>query len=130
MNLVILSTLPAVFSNEKCEGRVFWQDLGLNKASLERQKQFEAEIKSLQEQMRIDKHRSDLKEQVAMLRKEVDEEKAGRCEWTLRKAEIDSQLAKLRGGTLAGVQINGRRPVERPLGNDPGISGASISPAC
>jgi hypothetical protein len=29
MNLVILSALPAVFSNEKCEGRAFWQNLGL-----------------------------------------------------------------------------------------------------
>ncbi|KAJ7894026.1 hypothetical protein B0H13DRAFT_2276534 [Mycena leptocephala] len=93
------------------------RDAGLedNKASLERQKQFEAEIKSLQEEMKIDRHRSDLKEKVIMLRREIDEEKAGRREWALRRAEIDSELAKLRGGPLAGVRINGRRPAERPL---------------
>ncbi|KAJ7860307.1 hypothetical protein B0H13DRAFT_2355700 [Mycena leptocephala] len=52
-----------------------------------------------------------------MLHREIDEEKAGRWEWVLRRAEIDSELAKLRGGPLAGVRINGRRPAERPLDN-------------
>ncbi|KAJ7834423.1 hypothetical protein B0H13DRAFT_1914089 [Mycena leptocephala] len=86
-------------------------------ASLDRQKQLEAEIKLLQEEMKIERHRSDLREKVTMLRREIDEEKAGRREWVLRRAEIDSELAKLRGGPLAGVRINGRRPAERPLDN-------------
>ncbi|KAJ7920593.1 hypothetical protein B0H13DRAFT_2421891 [Mycena leptocephala] len=60
-------------------------------------------IKLLQEEMKIDRHRSDLRE------------KAGRREWVLRRAEIDSELAKLRGEPLAGLRINGRRPAERPL---------------
>ncbi|KAF7371862.1 hypothetical protein MVEN_00043200 [Mycena venus] len=89
-----------------------------NKASIERQKGFEADIKSLQELMGLDKHRSDLKEQVLVLRREIEEEKAGRREWVLRKAEINSQLTKLRAGPLAGARINGRRPAERPGGND------------
>jgi hypothetical protein len=106
------------------------RDAGLedNKASLERQKQFEAEIKSLQEEMKIDRPRSDLKEKVIMLRREIDEEKAGRREWALRRAEIDSELAKLRGGPLAGVRINGRRPAERPL--DDGKSRVELKAAC
>jgi hypothetical protein len=73
-------------------GAGIWPLSGMeeNKASLKQQKQFEAEIKSLHEQMRIDKPCSDFKEQAAMLHKEIDEEKAGQHEWTLHKAEIDS----------------------------------------
>ncbi|KAJ6577137.1 hypothetical protein B0H10DRAFT_1963226 [Mycena sp. CBHHK59/15] len=98
------------------------------KASLARQKQFEGEIKSLQEQMKIDKHRSDLKEQVAMLRKEIDEEKAGRREWTLRKAEIDSQLAKLREGALADVQINAQTVTSQSsIGIDKQVTDRSLN---
>ncbi|KAJ7912629.1 hypothetical protein B0H13DRAFT_1874611 [Mycena leptocephala] len=99
-----------------------------NKASLDRQKQLEAEIKLLQEEMKIERHRSDLREKVTMLRREIDEEKAGRREWVLRRAEIDSELAKLRGGPLAGVRINGRRPAERPLDN--GTSDVELKTAC
>ncbi len=99
-----------------------------NKASLNRQEQLEAEIKLLQEEMKIDRHRSDLREKVTMLRREIDEEKAGRREWVLCRAEIDSELAKLRGGPLAGVRINGRRPAERPLDNS--TSDVELKTAC
>ncbi|KAJ7909899.1 hypothetical protein B0H13DRAFT_1877215 [Mycena leptocephala] len=95
---------------------------------LDRQKRLEAEIKLLQEEMKIDRHRSDLREKVTMLRRKIDEEKAGRREWVLRRAEIDSELAKLRGGPLAGVRINGRRLAERPLDN--GTSDVELKAAC
>ncbi|KAK7029764.1 hypothetical protein R3P38DRAFT_2361050, partial [Favolaschia claudopus] len=44
-------------------------------ASLERQKELEVQIKSLQEQMKIDKHHSDFKELIVELCREIDEEK-------------------------------------------------------
>ncbi|KAF8198890.1 hypothetical protein K438DRAFT_1759531 [Mycena galopus ATCC 62051] len=65
--------------------------------------------------MKIDRHHSDLQGQVNLLRRDIDEEKAGRREWVLRRAEIDSQLEQLRKGPLAGIHINGRRPTDRSL---------------
>ncbi|KAF8190969.1 hypothetical protein K438DRAFT_1762896 [Mycena galopus ATCC 62051] len=52
---------------------------------------------------------------VSLLQREINEEKAGRREWVLRHAEIDSQLEQLRKGPLAGIHINGRHPTDRPL---------------
>lgn len=99
------------------------RDAGIeeNKESVQLQKLFEAEIKSLQHQMMIDKHRSDLKEAVNSLRTEIEEEKAARRDWALHRTEIDSQLSELRKGPLAGVRINGRRPTERPLEDEPDL---------
>ncbi|KAJ7733647.1 hypothetical protein B0H16DRAFT_1892739 [Mycena metata] len=87
-----------------------------NKHSLERQKILEGQIKSLQEEVKIDKRRTDLKDQINGLRRDVEEEKSGRREWTVRRTEIDNQLDALRSGPLAGTRINGRRPTERPVG--------------
>ncbi|KAJ7799505.1 hypothetical protein B0H14DRAFT_3787817, partial [Mycena olivaceomarginata] len=81
-----------------------------NKASLQREKIFQSEIKSLQDDMKLDSHRSDLREQINTLRREIEEEKDARRAWRLRQIEIDSELERLRKGSLAGVRINGRRP--------------------
>ncbi|KAJ7802460.1 hypothetical protein B0H13DRAFT_2496433, partial [Mycena leptocephala] len=94
-----------------------------NKDSLERQRALESQIKSIQEEMRLDSHRTDLKEQVNELRKDVEEEKSLRREWTIRRGIIDGELAELRQGELAGVRIQGRRPAERPSGDE------SVAPA-
>ncbi|KAJ7210230.1 hypothetical protein C8J57DRAFT_1540028 [Mycena rebaudengoi] len=88
-----------------------------NKASLERQKTLEAEIKSVQEQMKLDRHRSDLKEHVIAIRRDVDDEKSLRREWNIRRAEIIKDLEQLRKGGLAGARLKGRRPSERPSGD-------------
>jgi hypothetical protein len=88
-----------------------------NKTSLERQRTLEAEIKSLQEQMKLDKRRSDLKEEVITIRRDVDDEKSLRREWNIRPGEIVKELEQLRNGGLAGVRLKGRPPSERPSGN-------------
>ncbi|KAJ7259323.1 hypothetical protein C8J57DRAFT_1233688 [Mycena rebaudengoi] len=88
-----------------------------NKASLERQKMLEAEIKSVQEQMKLDRHRSDLKEHVIAIRRDVDDEKSLRREWNIRRAEIIKDLEQLRKGGLAGARLKGRRPSECPSGD-------------
>ncbi|KAJ7938035.1 hypothetical protein B0H13DRAFT_1851977 [Mycena leptocephala] len=102
-----------------------------NTASLAREKIFQSDIKLLQEKMKIDRHRSDLQKQVNTFRREIDEEKAGRREWVLRRAEINSQLEQLRKSPLAGVRINGRRPTDCPLEatSDIGIFNSAIPSA-
>ncbi|KAJ7911671.1 hypothetical protein B0H13DRAFT_2660420 [Mycena leptocephala] len=95
-----------------------------NKDSLERQRALESQIKSIQEEMRLDSHRTDLKEQVNELRRDVEEEKSLRRAWTIRRGIIDAELAQLRKGELAGVRIQGRRPDERPS-NDESVASAS-----
>ncbi|KAF8199404.1 hypothetical protein K438DRAFT_1966601 [Mycena galopus ATCC 62051] len=47
-----------------------------NKASRERQEILQPQIKSLQDEIRLDRHRSDLKEQAIALRRDIEEEKA------------------------------------------------------
>ncbi|KAJ7652738.1 hypothetical protein DFH06DRAFT_1418342 [Mycena polygramma] len=98
-----------------------------NKLSLERQKVLEAEIKSLQEEMKLDRHRTDLKEQVNALRKDIDEEKSLRRAWGLRRSEIDKELDELRKGPLAGARIKGRRPGHSSEDNMPGPSSFAAS---
>ncbi|KAK7024854.1 hypothetical protein R3P38DRAFT_3193769 [Favolaschia claudopus] len=84
-----------------------------NRQSLARQKEAEAEIKTLQEELVIDKRRSDFRERINALRKDVEEEKSERREWAVRRQQLNSELDRLRKEELAGVRINGRRP-ERP----------------
>ncbi|KAK6985119.1 hypothetical protein R3P38DRAFT_3450565 [Favolaschia claudopus] len=88
-----------------------------NRQSLGRQKELEAEIKTLQEELVIDKRRGDFKERINALRKDVDEEKSERREWAVRRQQLNSELDRLRKEELAGVRINGRRP-ERPSGEE------------
>ncbi|KAJ6527308.1 hypothetical protein DFH09DRAFT_1414272 [Mycena vulgaris] len=92
------------------------RDAGLedNKASLERQKTLEGQIKGLQEEMKLDKHRTDLKEQVNVLRRDIEEEKALRRDWNIRRKTIEDELDRLKKGPLAGVRVKGRRPAENP----------------
>lgn len=87
-----------------------------NKASLEREGTLQAQVKSLRDAIQLDKRRTDLKEELNEVRTEIEQEKSGRREWVLRRAELDRQINELRSGPLAGTRINGRRPAERPTG--------------
>ncbi|KAJ7824717.1 hypothetical protein B0H14DRAFT_2596999 [Mycena olivaceomarginata] len=89
-----------------------------NKASLERQRSLEAQIKLLQDEMKLDRHRTDLQEQIIALRRDVDAEKSIRREWAVRRADIDKEIQRLRDSGLAGARLKGRRPSERPVGDD------------
>jgi hypothetical protein len=118
------------------------QDSGVaeNKASLAQQKELELQIKALQAEIALDKHRTDLPAQVLSLRRDVMEEKALRSEWGLRQTVIDAELLALKQGPLAGIQINSRRPGadQEPtssssntplvLGDPPLSEGTSIEP--
>jgi hypothetical protein len=81
-----------------------------NKASLARQKELELQIKVLQAEIALDKHRTDLPAQVLSLRRDITKEKALHSEWGLRQTVIDAELLALKQGPLAGIRINSRRP--------------------
>ncbi|KAJ7114521.1 hypothetical protein C8R44DRAFT_740655 [Mycena epipterygia] len=66
-------------------------------------------------EMALDKHRTDLPEEINSLRKDSDQETALRREWTLRRTAIDLEIGKLKSGPLLGARIQGRRPGERPF---------------
>ncbi|KAJ7162387.1 hypothetical protein C8R46DRAFT_1353332 [Mycena filopes] len=107
------------------EGLQNERDSGIeeSKSSLERQRELEHQIKLFQAELKIDKRRTDIKEQMNDVRKEVEQEKAARREWVIRRTEIDLELKALRSGPLAGTRINGRRPTERPTGDaDPVVA--------
>ncbi|KAJ7907501.1 hypothetical protein B0H13DRAFT_1879546 [Mycena leptocephala] len=80
-------------------------------------------MKSIQEEikMKMDKHHIDLKENVIMLRKDVEEEKSLRRMWKLRRTAIDLELEQLRKGPLAGVRFHNRPTTERPSEDDSSI---------
>ncbi|KAJ7478937.1 hypothetical protein FB451DRAFT_1172066 [Mycena latifolia] len=92
----------------------------------------EKQIKSIQAEQQLDRHRTDLKVAVNELRADIEAEKAGRREWAIRRGEIDEELEGLRKGPLAGARIKGRRPTERPSGEgdpaqDPSVPAANRS---
>jgi hypothetical protein len=80
------------------------------KASLAWQKELELQIKALQAEIALEKHRTDLPAQVLSLRRDVTEEKVLRSEWGLRQTVIDAELLTLKQGPLAGMRINGQHP--------------------
>jgi hypothetical protein len=89
-----------------------------HKESVEREKSLQLQIKSLQGDLKLDKRRTDLQEQINSLRRDVEEEKSLRREWIIRRTAIDVEIGKLKKGPLAGARIQGRRPAERPSGVD------------
>ncbi|KAJ7842468.1 hypothetical protein B0H14DRAFT_3139909 [Mycena olivaceomarginata] len=89
-------------SQEREEGQEEW------KFSLSLQKAIQGEIEELQEQLKVDRRREDLKTEVKVLRLEIDAEKQNRRDWVSRRGEIDAKLRELRTGPLKGVQIQGR----------------------
>ncbi|KAF7369960.1 hypothetical protein MSAN_00625800 [Mycena sanguinolenta] len=99
-----------------------------NRASLERQSDLEAQIKVLKAEIALDKHRTDLPAQVADLRQDIDEEKALRRQWGVRRKEITGQIDALKKGKLAGVRVNGRRPTTAATAQSGDVM-ASSSPA-
>ncbi|KAJ7635373.1 hypothetical protein FB45DRAFT_1026254 [Roridomyces roridus] len=88
---------------EREEGQVEWQ------FSLSRQKVIQAEIDELRAQLKVDGRRTDLKQEMKILRLDISSQAHARREWVKRRGEIDDQLRELRSGPLKGVQINGRR---------------------
>ncbi|KAJ7337368.1 hypothetical protein DFH08DRAFT_252732 [Mycena albidolilacea] len=89
-------------TQEREEGQEEW------KFSLSRQKAIQGEIEELQEQLKADRRREDLRTEVKVLRLEIDAEKQNRRDWVSHRGEIDSKLRELRTGPLKGVQIHGR----------------------
>jgi hypothetical protein len=57
--------------------------------------------------MKLDRRRSDLKEEFIVIRRDVDDENSLRREWNIRREEIVKELEQLRKGRLTGVRLKG-----------------------
>ncbi|CAK5267847.1 unnamed protein product [Mycena citricolor] len=79
------------------------------KSSLEREKEIKEEIKKLQRELELDRRRADHKLTIKNLRDDISSEESHRRELRFKRDEIDSKLAALRSGPLAGVRVHGRR---------------------
>ncbi|KAJ6579369.1 hypothetical protein B0H10DRAFT_1962907 [Mycena sp. CBHHK59/15] len=74
-----------------------------NKASLECQQALDTQIKSNQDKMKMDRHRTDLQEQVNSLYSDVEAEKSLCWEWAICRSVIDAEMKQLREQGLLGV---------------------------
>ncbi|KAF8156413.1 hypothetical protein K438DRAFT_1777493 [Mycena galopus ATCC 62051] len=74
--------------------------------------------RNIQWPVKLDRHRTDLQEQIVALRKDVEAEKSIRREWAVRRAEIDKEIQRLRDSGLVGARLKGRRPREHPVRDD------------
>ncbi|CAK5275897.1 unnamed protein product [Mycena citricolor] len=79
------------------------------KSSLEREKEIKEEIKKLQRELELDRRRADHKLTIKNLRDDISSEESHQRELRFKRDEIDSKLAALRSGPLAGVRVHGRR---------------------
>ncbi|KAJ7215836.1 hypothetical protein GGX14DRAFT_391519 [Mycena pura] len=121
-----------MLTEARAEGQDEWR------LSLARSETLTAQITELQKQLRADKRRTDLKEDIKVLRSATEFEKQTRRDWVQRRAEIDAELKELRAGPLKGVQINrqlnlrGRNSVATApseLGETPGDLSNNMIPA-
>ncbi|KAF8227906.1 hypothetical protein L208DRAFT_1379586 [Tricholoma matsutake] len=86
------------------------RDLGVakNKEFLERQKQMDERLKSLQYRYKVDKM-AHLKEQQKELHNDIEVEKESHLVWGVRCKVIDNKMQKLKDNGLTGAQSDGPR---------------------
>ncbi|KAJ7315705.1 hypothetical protein DFH08DRAFT_820276 [Mycena albidolilacea] len=71
----------------------------------------QAQIQLIQAELKVDKRRTDLSEELKTLRAALEFEKQARRDWVTQRGETDSQMKVLGAGPLKGVQINRNQPV-------------------
>ncbi|KAJ7865789.1 hypothetical protein B0H13DRAFT_1898409 [Mycena leptocephala] len=79
--------------------------------SLARGHALQEQIQLVQAELKLDKRRTDLSEEIKMLRAAVEFEKQARRDWVVRRGQIDVEMKVLRAGPLKGVQINRTRMI-------------------
>ncbi|KAJ7933059.1 hypothetical protein B0H13DRAFT_1856355 [Mycena leptocephala] len=62
-------------------------------------------------ELKLDKQRTDLSEEIKTLRAAVEFEKQARRDWVVRHGQINVEMKALRAGPLKGVQINRTRTI-------------------
>ncbi|KAJ7864693.1 hypothetical protein B0H13DRAFT_1899022 [Mycena leptocephala] len=79
--------------------------------SLARSHVLQEQIQLVQAELKLDKRRTDLSEEIKTLRAAVEFEKQARRDWVVRRGQIDVEMKALRAGPLKGVQINRTRTI-------------------
>lgn len=74
--------------------------------SLARGHALQEQIQLVQAELKLDKRRTDLSEEIKTLQAAVEFEKQARHNWVVRCGQIDVEMKALRAGPLKGVQIN------------------------
>lgn len=94
-----LATYDAL-AQDREEGQEEWR------FSLARGHALQEQIQLVQAELKLDKRRTDLSEEIKTLRAAVEFEKQARRDWVVRRGQIDVEMKALRAGPLKGVQIN------------------------
>ncbi|KAJ7915765.1 hypothetical protein B0H13DRAFT_1871770 [Mycena leptocephala] len=97
-----LATYDAL-AQDREEGQEEWR------FSLARGHALQEQIQLVQAELKLDKRRTDLSEEIKTLRAAVEFEKQARRDWVVRRGQIDVEMKALRAGPLKGVQINRTR---------------------
>lgn len=87
-------------AQDREEGQEEWR------FSLARGHALQEQIQLVQAELKLDKRRTDLSEEIKTLRAAVEFEKQARRDWVVRRGQIDVEMKALRAGPLKGVQIN------------------------
>ncbi|KAJ7476559.1 hypothetical protein FB451DRAFT_1173424 [Mycena latifolia] len=69
------------------------------------------QIQLVQAELKLDKRRTDLSEEIKTLRAAVESEKQAWRDWVVQRGQIDVEMKVLRAGPLKGVQINRTRTI-------------------
>ncbi|KAJ6536252.1 hypothetical protein B0H19DRAFT_1271039 [Mycena capillaripes] len=99
-----LATYDAL-AQDRDEGQEEWR------FSLARGHALQEQIQLVQAELKLDKRRTDLSEEIKTLRAAVEFEKQARRNWVVRRGQIDVEMKVLRAGPLKGVQINRTRMI-------------------
>ncbi|KAJ7660302.1 hypothetical protein DFH06DRAFT_1044030 [Mycena polygramma] len=90
-------------AQDREEGQEEWR------FSLARGHALQEQIQLVQAELKADKRRTDLSEEIKTLRAAVEFEKEARRDWVVQRGQIDVEMKALRAGPLKGVQINRTR---------------------
>lgn len=87
-------------AQDREEGQEEWR------FSLARGHALQEQMQLVQAELKADKQRTDLAEEIKTLRAAVEFEKEARRDWVVQRGQIDVEMKALRAGPLKGVQIN------------------------
>ncbi|KAJ7106000.1 hypothetical protein C8R44DRAFT_745647 [Mycena epipterygia] len=105
-----LATYDAL-AQDREEGQEEWR------FSLARGHVLQEQIQLVQAELKLDKRRTDLSEEIKTLRAAVEFEKQARRDWVVRRGQIDVEMKALRAGPLKGVQINRTHTITDQMDN-------------
>ncbi|KAJ6487476.1 hypothetical protein C8R47DRAFT_1127593 [Mycena vitilis] len=107
-------------AQDREEGQEEWR------FSLARGHALQEQMQLVQAELKADKRRTDLAEEIKTLRAAVEFEKEARRDWVVQRGQIDVEMKALRAGPLKGVQINRTRTETEQVDNTVPESGSPL----